>query len=306
MITSLIAALSLATCPALGELENELQSLLAEQYILPEVGQAAAEAIDRGLLESALASDSFGRTLTLHMRDVTGDMHFAFDRVDPNAEGEPDWEAEWLAEAPSVNYGVAAAEVLEGDIGYLRLSTFYHVDIAAQAYLDAFETIQHSRALIIDLRGNSGGEGSSVDTVRRYVTGRDDYVRLQFVDRAGIDHADAWYGEFEPAALGARWAADKPVYVLIDENSFSAAEDLAYGLRNDGRAVLVGTASGGGANPPETFDLPCGVKAWMPTRQPIDPRTGSNWERVGVQPHIPVEGDALEHVLDLLRQSRAE
>ena len=57
--------------------------------------------------------------------------------------------------------------------------------------------------------------------------------------------------------------------------------------------MIVGEATGGGANPPETFDLVCQVRAWLPTKQPIDPRTGTNWEGVGVQPDIEGGEDAL-------------
>ena len=292
MLSMLIALAANPVCETPLELAAELREVVAEQYVIPEIGARAAAAItDEWVIEN-LAAEEFGRELTFHLRDVTGDLHFMFDFFDPDAP-EEDWEAAWVANAPVTNFGVQRVEVMEGNIGYLRLTGFHHTDIAGETYQSAFQFLSHSSALIIDVRGNPGGEGASVDAVRRYVLGRDDYPRLQFVDRHGVDHSEEWFGEFEPLHLPVRYGADKPVYILVDGDSFSAAEALSYGLQTDGRAVIVGAPTGGGANPPETFDLVCQVRAWLPTKQPIDPRTGTNWEGVGVQPDIEGGEDAL-------------
>lgn len=306
MLSILLALAANPVCETPHELASELRTLVSEQYVIPAIGEQAAAAItDEWVIEN-LEAEEFGRELTFHLRDVTGDMHFMFDFFDPDAaEGEEDWEAAWLANAPNTNFGVQRVEVMEGNIGYLRITDFHHVDIAGPTYQSAFQFLSNSAALIIDLRGNPGGEGASVDAVRRYVLGHDDYPRLRFIDRNGVDHSDEWFDDFEPLDLPVRYGTDKPVYVLVDGESFSAAEALSYGLQQDGRAVIIGEATGGGANPPETFDLTCQVRAWLPTKQPVDPRTGTNWESVGVLPDMAGGEDALETALGAARAAMA-
>jgi hypothetical protein len=72
--------------------------------------------------------------------------------------------------------------------------------------------------------------------------------------------------------------------VLIDRRTGSAAEFVAYSLQALGRARIVGTRSGGAAH---MFDdpvlLPDGYQISIPDRQPINLRTGGNWERTGVR-----------------------
>jgi hypothetical protein len=61
-----------------------------------------------------------------------------------------------------------------------------------------------------------------------------------------------------------------------------------------------------GDKPPEPVALACNVRVWLPTMQPIDPRTGTNWEGVGVEPDLPGGEDALATAVAAARAALAE
>ena len=84
------------------------------------------------------------------------------------------------------------------------------------------------------------------------------------------------------------------MYLLVGARTRSAAEGCAYDLRSLRRATIVGAATAGAARPGDLFRLTAAVAAFSPTGRAINPRTGTDWEGVGVVPDVAVaEGDAL-------------
>lgn len=100
---------------------------------------------------------------------------------------------------------------------------------------------------------------------------------------------------------------DVDVYVLTSSRTFSAAEEFSYNLRNLERATLVGEITGGGAHPGGTRIATDRYTVWVPTGRAVNPVSKTNWEGIGVQPHVEVQADqaltkakilALEKLLD--------
>src|SRR6202030_3022592 len=54
------------------------------------------------------------------------------------------------------------------------------------------------------------------------------------------------------------------------------------------RAMIVGEVTGGGANPGGPVPLGHQFVVNMPSGQPVNPITGTNWGGIGVKPAIPV------------------
>ena len=97
---------------------------------------------------------------------------------------------------------------------------------------------------------------------------------------------------------------DTPLYVLTSANTFSAAEEFTYNMKNLERATIVGQTTGGGAHPVRfvRFD-DLKVSMSLPFGRAINPVTGTNWEGTGVEPDIEVpEEQALDRAhLEALR-----
>ena len=132
---------------------------------------------------------------------------------------------------------VPQAKLLEGNVGYVRLSQF-----SANTTRDLSAAIQQERAqaggkldgLVLDLRGNPGGlleqaiqvsdlflsEGVIVKTV-----GGGDKQKIHEVKEANADANDL---------------IDLPLVVIVNNQSASASEIVAGALKNNGRALVIG------------------------------------------------------------------
>ncbi len=90
---------------------------------------------------------------------------------------------------------------------------------------------------------------------------------------------------------GQRYGQDKPVYVLTSSRTFSAAEEFTYNLKHLKRATIVGEASGGGAHPVTGYTINKYFEMTVPYARAVHPLTKTNWEGVGVLPHVKVPAD---------------
>ena len=103
-----------------------------------------------------------------------------------------------------------------------------------------------------------------------------------------------------------KWGFDRPVYVLTSDTTFSGGEELCYNLKTQGRAVLIGETTRGGAHPTDAFPITPSFEITVPIARSINPVTGGNWEGTGVEPDIAAPAaeafalayrKALQHVL---------
>jgi len=127
---------------------------------------------------------------------------------------------------------------LESDpsVAYIRLTSFGDRTIE-ELHNVLTELDNDFRGLVIDVRGNGGGLlYSAIDIADMFL---DSGAIVSTRIRGGIIEA-----EYE-AKPGTLVAIDKPIAVLIDENSASASEILAAALKDNQRATVVGTRSYG-------------------------------------------------------------
>lgn len=150
----------------------------------------------------------------------------------------------------------------EPQIAYVRLTGFGE---RTSAELRKILTALDNRfeGLVLDMRENAGGLlTSAVEVCDMFL----DRGRIVSTRGRGVLQSDAADGtEFE----NARWDAsqgnlvdrDKPVVVLIDGNSASAAEIVAACLQDHGRATIVGERSFGKGSVQMVFPLESGRSA---------------------------------------------
>src|SRR5580704_13897522 len=127
-----------------------------------------------------------------------------------------------------VAYGYSASARLPGNIGYIALGGFADMP-AAKATIDAaMELVSQTSSLIVDLRGNGGGDSDTVDYLLAYFFTKPTEV-TGAVQR--IQGKDVAIPDFTPATVGAPRYVSKPIYVLIDHDTISGGEMFAYDIR---------------------------------------------------------------------------
>jgi len=187
------------------------------------------------------------------------------------------------------NYEFKKAEILAGNVGYLKLDMFVETDLAGATAAAAMGFLSNVDALIIDLRDNPGGSASMIQLLTGYLF-KDSAHLIDWYDRKRGETTQSWSTAWVPG----KPLFDVPVYVLVSSHTGSAAEEFTFDLKNQKRATVVGERTGGAAHTVEfhTFDVGAFIAGLqLPRGRALDPVTKTNWEAVGVEPDIAVPAD---------------
>lgn len=134
-----------------------------------------------------------------------------------------------------------SASVLSGEIAYLKFDQFDEsLETKINEHLKNFRDV---KGLIIDLRGNAGGDG---EMGLRFAGNFFDDKRTiaQIVTRTGKPPVEGMSMTLETEKNGEQ-IFTKPLVILIDERTASTAELITNALQETGRARVFGTNSCG-------------------------------------------------------------
>ena len=171
------------------------------------------------------------------------------------------------------------SEVLEGDIGYVRLSQF-EFD-TSQDLRDALEAMDANNlnGLILDVRANPGG----------YLTTAIE-VASAFIEEGPVVVERGPSRENTYEALGDAVAPDVPLVVLVDQGSASASELIAGALQDRGRATIVGMTTFGKGSVQTWRQLSNGGGIRITISRWYTPN-GRSVSEVGIEPDVTVAFD---------------
>lgn len=162
-------------------------------------------------------------------------------------------------------------------VGYIRLAEFSAA--APQQMRRAIQNLTRRQVdgFVLDLRGNPGGVlGSSVEIARMWLQNGG---IVQTVDRAG--------GREEIKANKTA-LTQKPLVVLVDGNSASASEILSGALKDNKRAVLVGTKTFGKGLVQQVNELSDGSALAVTIEHYYTPN-GTDIHHKGIQPDVQID-----------------
>jgi len=274
-----------------NELLNKLAAELESKYVFPETAKklgALVRAKQKTNAYKKIASKlDLARALTDDLFTVAHDKHlrvyitFSVPQAGPPSGASP----EQLEQVRKENGSISKVEILDGNVGYLRVNGVPWIDGARPAIAAAFAFVHNSDALIIDNRGNGGGDPHTAALYVSYLSDGEPFVTGSFHYREGNRVEDFWTTNLGALSYGAR----KPVFVLTSSQTFSGGEGVAYDLQAQKRAVIVGEVTGGGATSPQRLSLGHQFMLAVPVAHGVNPITKTSWEGVGVKPDVPVD-----------------
>lgn len=293
---------------AANPLIDEICQTIRDNYVFPDVADRTADHIGeraRAGAYDALEGRDLAAALTRDLQSFTKDRHFSASAL-PEGWTPPDVDDEPPAPDPKAMapWGVHKVERLPGNVGYLDLRGFLPAEFASEAIVSAVRLLQGSSAVVLDLRRNGGGDPETVRVLCSYFFDPATPVHLNSLYYRPTDETrEFWTGpEFPDLAM-----PQVPLYVLTSAFTFSGGEECAYNFRTRERAILIGETTGGGAHPVGGFLIGNRIDLRVPTGRAINPVTNTNWEGVGVEPHVKVPAaDALDTALEKVYTRLAE
>ena len=156
------------------------------------------------------------------------------------------------------DYRMAAGldyRVLDDNIGYVRYDSFTNL---GEGNLDeVLMYLMPCRGLIIDIRGNGGGNLTNAERLAsRFCHERTLVGYYQHKTGPGHGEFSKMEARYLDPAKGLRW--HKPVVVLTNRHVFSAANEFVMYMKEMPQATIVGDRTGGGAGMPFSSTLPNG------------------------------------------------
>ncbi len=284
---------------------DSITAVIDSVYVLGEPAKRIVAGLRKNLANGdydALTDPAeFARRLHQDAQAINHDGHFriwAMPPLDPAVAAARQDEDPAEAERRrrfyrERNYGFKKAEILAGGVGYLRFDQFSHGDDAFAAATAAMNFLSNSNAVILDLRNNGGGSASMIRYICGYLFEEDTHL-INWDIRAENKTVQSYSADYVPG----KRLIDQPVYILTSGNTFSAAEEFTFDLRNLERAIVVGDTTGGGGHTVAGFiydfdGFRVGIR--VPHGRAYNPKNNEGWEGIGVLPHIAVPAEqALE------------
>ncbi len=264
-------------------------------YVFPDVAEAVARRVESAAATGRydeLSADGFCEQVTADLRQWSDDGHirvrYSAEPYRPQAGDDVVREqSDRRAHCQRIGFGIASVEMLPGNVGYIDIREFVELTLSADAITAAMSKISRCSALILDLRACVGGDPETVTRVAGYLF--DQPTQLSTFEPRNAAPVPFWTEAHVP---GARFGATKPVFVLTANFTFSGAEQFAYDLQALKRITVVGERTGGGAHACNFHWINEHFNLLLPECRPVNPVTGSNWEKTGVVPDVPCAAGA--------------
>lgn len=288
-----------------------LADIMGKGYVEKEKGEAVKQLLLSNLKEKKYKSVETCEELIARLisdtQSVIQDKHFHI-MFFPKSTGGFNWTNEGEKESDesrkreeelnferhkTLNFGLPKIEVLDGNVGYLKVSWFNSpAKWFKEPLAHAFDFLRNTDCLILDVRNNPGGQEETVTALADYFFEENSPVLLSTSHQKLSGKQEAFYTD--PIPAGSKYL-NKKVYVLTSSSTGSGGEMIAYHFKHFKKGTLIGETTSGAANGFNTVKLGAesigNIMVLVPDTYTKHAVTKSNWEKVGVMPDIATKSD---------------
>ena len=200
-------------------------------------------------------------------------------------EGETDY-LEFDVERRKLENETVTYEMMEDGIGYIQIQEFD--DVTVDQFSEALDACRREgmQGLILDLRGNPGGNLSTVCEIARMM-----------LPEGLIVYTEEKNGDREEYTCDGSRQLTEPLVVLVDSNSASASEILAGAVKDYGIGTLGGTTTFGKGIVQRIMKLSDGSAVKLTVSKYYTPK-GNNIHEIGISPDVEVPFEAEAYLED--------
>jgi hypothetical protein len=275
------------------EIIEKLNKILSERYVFEETAAKIVGTLktnlEAGKYQTQNEAQSFAGAINKDMSEIANDKHLMLEynpgfasELQDKIDNPEKYDKQRSAQLQKNNYGFREMKLTPENIGYLRFNSFPDLKYSQGSIEASMEFLKNADVLIIDLTSNGGGRPETVQLMCSYFF--DSKPRLLNSLKSKTEKKDY----YTLRDINGKRMIKQPVFILVGSNTFSAAEEFAYNMQTQKRAILIGETTGGGANDNVFLPLPKGFVVSVSISQAINPITNTNWEGVGVKPDIEV------------------
>jgi carboxyl-terminal processing protease len=246
------------------------------QSLIPNSPAAESELEPDDIIIKVDGTDTYGMTLNEVVSMIRGDEGTSVVLTIKRG----DEEKEITIVRAKVETISATYEALDNGIGLITITefndnTYEFFKEAKQQFIDNGDT-----ALILDLRGNPGG---NLDTVVN--------IAQEILPQGLVVYTEDKYGKREEYKCDGKKEMNVPIVVLVDGSSASASEILAGAIKDHNKGTLIGTTTFGKGIVQKLISLSDGTAVKITVSKYYTPN-GVNIHGTGIEPDIEVEFDA--------------
>ena len=176
-------------------------------------------------------------------------------------------------------------------IGYIDVQRLEDRRVVA-AFDQALESLATTWGLVVDLRGNGGGDEPMACEMAGRIVDQERGYSVNCYRKEGasgrLDMGPTYERKCPPRGP---WRYRAPVVVLIGQRTFSSAESFALMLAVCPDVTSMGDRTGGSSGNPMRVELSGAIAVKVPRWNDMTP-DGTPIEDNGVQPEVPVKADA--------------
>lgn len=255
--------------------QNKDSGIITLTHVYEDSPAMKAGLMDEDILYKVEGKEVTGEDLTEVVSRIRGDKGTEVELT--VLRGKKNEEVTVVAVRDTIETQTVQTRMLEDHIGYLAVSEFDSVTY--NQYVKGLNDLegQGMKALVVDLRGNPGGNLNTVCDILDIMLPKGLIVYTQ--DKNG-EKREMTSDEENQFTL--------PMTVLVNGNSASASEIYAGAIQDYGLGKIVGTQTYGKGVVQQIFDLKDGTCVKLTIAEYYTPK-GRNINGTGITPDVKVE-----------------